>query len=653
MMTGRLIPNESRQKCSPRTIGEFWANKAKTEWSWNSLRWLSTATTPVLKTDLMLHQMIQKEWHNDPPKPNPTAEKTPPPTLDLSHLPTAPWTRLLTFTNLAPLSRSAPPNLTSVSTLPPSLPSVPAHAEVSLLVAALAAAGAHTITTAAGTYPLVIGANFQLSFHVHPALGVVVGEFQLHPVFQRVSKIPYPDVSLLGMMHAILHSRGDVRDPKTLPQNRHWELHDLPYEEWQTDTPFHPLSPSVSYGELRRLAHPDWHATAHKPETCPHLTRRNDEYGLHWLLYAPLPGVAPAVFPVALSLRSGMDDVFGALALAGGRGRGFWLSPRGGNILGTWAETEGRKVVYVPPGEHSVFPGHVTQRDLEVVGAVCAGRAGMGELAVGGEMRRALGGVEKDGEGMVVFGDVLEWGRGVVGGGWGAFKAWFDGLEGGRGRYFRGLAGVQAKMVGKWLDREVGGVEGGLGRRCELLFGGLMVLGAVPRGEEGGGGTDWGVEGVVGRFAGALSAMEGVSEGFECLLEGVGDGDEEAEMCMAMLRRHKHRRRLESLVGRPDSSLLDSGRPKLEHIRRQLGIAKGIVGRARSIREESDFFRAASSCDQRDNSDSASMETGTREQAVTDMLIWKAILMGMLFWTAPDNSAVLTSGIWESVVPIL
>lgn len=156
------------------------------------------------------------------------------------------------------------------------------------------------------------------------------------------------------------------------------------------------------------------------------------------------------------------------------------------------------------------------------------------------------------------------------------------------------MLGMQAKMVGRWMDREVGGVEEGLGRRCELLLGGLTVLGAVPRGkgevgEEGGGGVDWGVEGVVGRFAGASGTMENVLEEFEGLLEGVGDGDEEVEMCMAMLRTHKHRRRLESLVGRPDSDLPQTDRAKIEHIRRQLGIARGIVDRARSIREESDF----------------------------------------------------------------
>lgn len=588
-----------------------------------------------------------------PPKAKPNRRKNPSPyprPLPPPHRPLDPPPNLH---QPRPLSRSAPPNLTSVSTLPPSLPSVPAHAEVSLLVAALAAAGAHTITTAAGTYPLVIGTNFQLSFHVHAALGVVVGSFHLYPVFQRTHKIPYPDVSLVGMMHAILHSRGDVRDPATLPQNRRWELQDMPYEEWEGYDPFHALSPSVPFAELRRLSHPDWCGGAHAPETCKHIALRDDGWGLHWLLYAPLPGCVPAVFPVALSLSSGMDDVFGALAPAGGKG--FWLSPRGGNILGAWAEEGGKEVVYVPPGEHSVFPGYVTQRDLEMVGAVCAGKAGVGELAVRGEMRRALGGADKNGEGMVVFGDVLEWGRGVADGGWGAFSGWFDGLEGARGRYFRGLVGVQAKMVRRWLDREVGGMEGGLGRRCELLFGGLMVLGAVPRGkgeggEEGGGGVDWGVEGVVGRFAGALGTMENVLEEFEGLLEGVGDGDEEVEMCMAMLRTHKHRRRLESLVGRPDSDLPQTDRAKIEHIRRQLGIARGIVDRARSIREESDFFRPASPGEK---SDTPTEESGTRDQAVTDMLVWKAILMGMLFWTAPDNSAVLTSGIWESVVPIL
>lgn len=95
-----------------------------------------------------------------------------------------------------------------------------------------------------------------------------------------------------------------------------------------------------------------------------------------------------------------------------------------------------------------------------------------------------------------------------------------------------------------------------------------------------------GVEGVVGRFAGALGAMESVLGEFEGLLKPVGDGDEEVETCMAMLRAHKHRRRLESLVGRPDCSLPDSGRSKLEHIRRQLDIARGIVDRARATRED-------------------------------------------------------------------
>lgn len=652
-MPGPLMPSQSRQKCSPRAIGEFWANKTKTEWSWDALRWLSTATTPVLGTDPMLHLMLQEEWHNEahnPPKPNPAP---PPRTLDLSHLPTAPWTRLLAFTNLAPLSRSGPPHLTPTHTLPASLPSVPAHAEVSLLVAALVAAGAHTITVPASSapYPLLIGSNFQLSFHTHPTLGVV-GLFHIYPAFQRVSKVPQPDGSLLGVMHAILHSRGDVRDPETLPQNRRWDLHDMPYEEWEGYNPFQPLSPSVSFADLRRLSHPDWCGRAQAPDTCAHIAQRNDEYGLHWLLYAPLPKCIPAVFPVALSLRSGMDDVLGALALAARKG--FWLSPRGGNILGAWAETKGKEVVYVPAGGDGVFPGYVTQRDLEMVGAVWKGEAGVGELAVAGGMRRAL---EKDWEGMVVIGDVLDQGRGVVDAGWGAFRAWFDGLEGGRGRYFRGLVGVQAKMVGRWLDREVGGMEGGLRRRCELLFGGLMVLGAVPRGgeggEEGGRKTDWGVKGVVGRFARALGAMESVLEEFEGLVEGVGGGDEEVETCLAMLRTHKHRRRLESLVGRPDSDVTGTGRSRLKHIRRQLDIARGVVDRARSIKEESDFFRSASSGDQGDNSDAHATESKSRDQAVTDMLIWKAILMGMLFWTAPDNSAVLTSGIWESVVPIL
>lgn len=38
---------------------------------------------------------------------------------------------------------------------------------------------------------------------------------------------------------------------------------------------------------------------------------------------------------------------------------------------------------------------------------------------------------------------------------------------------------------------------------------------------------------------------------------------------------------------------------------------------------------------------------------IDDILIWRTILMGLLFWTAPDNTSLLNSGLWDQVIPLL
>ena len=46
------------------------------------------------------------------------------------------------------------------------------------------------------------------------------------------------------------------------------------------------------------------------------------------------------------------------------------------------------------------------------------------------------------------------------------------------------------------------------------------------------------------------------------------------------------------------------------------------------------------------------LERSDRE-VIKDILIWRCILIYILFSTAPDNSKILTSGTWEQVVPII
>ncbi|GAB1320248.1 hypothetical protein MFIFM68171_10458 [Madurella fahalii] len=38
---------------------------------------------------------------------------------------------------------------------------------------------------------------------------------------------------------------------------------------------------------------------------------------------------------------------------------------------------------------------------------------------------------------------------------------------------------------------------------------------------------------------------------------------------------------------------------------------------------------------------------------IDDVLVWRAILIAGLFWTASDSSGVLISGLWEHVVPVI
>ncbi|KAK4172780.1 hypothetical protein QBC36DRAFT_246864 [Triangularia setosa] len=46
-------------------------------------------------------------------------------------------------------------------------------------------------------------------------------------------------------------------------------------------------------------------------------------------------------------------------------------------------------------------------------------------------------------------------------------------------------------------------------------------------------------------------------------------------------------------------------------------------------------------------------ETRTEEEVLDDMLVWRATMVAALFWSAPDNSRILTSGLWNQIVPVL
>ena len=54
----------------------------------------------------------------------------------------------------------------------------------------------------------------------------------------------------------------------------------------------------------------------------------------------------------------------------------------------------------------------------------------------------------------------------------------------------------------------------------------------------------------------------------------------------------------------------------------------------------------------RNNKEGEQLERSDKE-IIKDVIIWRCILIYLLFWTAPDNSKILTSGLWEHVIPII
>lgn len=44
---------------------------------------------------------------------------------------------------------------------------------------------------------------------------------------------------------------------------------------------------------------------------------------------------------------------------------------------------------------------------------------------------------------------------------------------------------------------------------------------------------------------------------------------------------------------------------------------------------------------------------GESRETIDDMIIWRCILFALLFWTAPDSSDILSSGLWEHIIPIM
>ena len=583
-----------RRLCNKIAIGQ-WSKLTKTKWSWHDLTLQSTAKTPLLRSKRIL-KLLNDDKNGQQNPGNSEHAST-----DRSSNATsaATWLNFLQEINLEDLALSGKDKdiaETAADYLPSDLLAVPAYGEVGFIVAMAAAAGAYSWKfSAQSAYPVIIGEDFQFDFRQHPTLGTV-GAFSKYG--QRVLK-ESPIREYLAK--AIKHAKGEI-DIATL----------------------FPLKGYISPVSVNIVELPDFQdllKLTHRGDTCMGETRsdlcilpwdfdRRDEH-LLWLFVADTPEQPPAIFP------SGLIHVPNLLSILALNSK-FWA-----NENEAW---KGFDITVEMPR----LLGDLEWKDSFLL------FEGIGDSSD----HRQIFGYKDIYQGCI---KILYEPQ--------AFQAWFDSKPRSERQEFRQGVIIQLQQVDKLLqmkddrypdrEQEIRCSIVTLYRMTNALLG---VENAITNGSVGasipadkagaqrihpGDAPDnWNI--VVNRHSKMLTALRKLVN--ECLPSG--DMQEicqphEQERTVGLRR---HRDILQALLGYSPSFFsiqLNFGQiilflKSLDKLLRTLENAKEEVPLVRSDSE-----------------------------VIKDVVIWRCILIYLLFSTAPDNSELLSSGLWEHVIPII
>ena len=648
-----LSAGSGRRRCNEITIGR-WSKLTTRRWSWHDLMILSTAKTPLLRSDRILK--ILDDNKNAQPNPgNPAYGST-------DQFPNgasaASWLKFLQEINLDEISLEdlgKDKNIaeTPADYLPSDLIAVPAYGEVGLIVAMAAAAGAYSWKfNSQSPYPIIIGEDFQFDFRQHPTLGTV-GAFSRY--VQRVEK---SSVSRKYLAKAIEHARGNIDIATLFPLDKkvkeYLSLNEDPV--------------SVNVVELPDFQH--LLRGIHEQEECTTLTRgdlcnlptyfdRSDEH-LLWLFIAATPEHPPAIFPSDLIH---VPNLLSILAL----NSKFWGAEQ--------SIDETRRMPDLLNGLRWIdnFPENDPSADhQEIIGYV---NIYQGCIQMLYEPQ--------------------------------AFQAWFDSRGRSKRQVFRQGVLVQLQQLDKWLQKRDRKQE----IRCSIvdLY---RITNALLKAENAITNGSWGASAPADQ-AGAQRTNHG-DDSRQDTTSGQFNLDDEylgiivyrhsktltelrnlVEECLPkadlkdIIKRHKvetvdnfmrHSKLLRALTGISPSlfsSLLNFSHivVLLQTLRKLLEVWKNT--KKADLAKEEDHTKKEEHTMEEDHTkkeehtmeeDHTKKEEQTKKEQHTkkeelsersdrdiikDVLIWRCILIYLLFWTAPDNSKVLTSGTWEQVIPIL
>ncbi|VBB80278.1 Putative protein of unknown function [Podospora comata] len=619
----------------------------------------------------------------------------------------ATWLRFLSHVKLHRITfGTALVETTMADYLPADLVAAPAYAEIGFLIAAAAASGAHSMIftgSESSHYPVIIGDSFQLDFRQHPVLGIV-GVFSQHgqlsrlPLKEHNKKTNEPFASRpiwhdyrqsTKAIVAILHARGGVY---CWPQWNHRSrgcqlLNTITLRKW------------LPIGTTQSMHNIYWQ------ESC---RRFADGYGeLQWLLGADieLNGI-PSIFPGKLSRRN--PNLLSLLALH----HNFWCHSGGIRMDSSVSQSSRSTLVAFPEEvtvsmrgsessrlriclvtDTSVLPTDVTAKMIAGISKFIDGEdidqlrwsdefgfhfTEIQAMSLMSDVRLHLGNKSKEPQGdrpvthVVVRTPLFDVCQDLVFG-LDKFQARLDAMSALERQYLRALIYLQIKMLDYWF-LAVCGEYLPIARTLRLLVVTAILLDGetqVQHGEE---------EGVVvgshphrqwnhdivdsSPYPPPTAKHLNTLENLDSFLEATSDPNSHHLFPGV-------NRTMEKI--HPwgwDNSVVKALKNFLDKCHRNHGPRKGMVPGTRLGRGGSTTAQGSQA--QHDDGPEVETdgeglnyqppdrdiqfgesETRTFEEVLDDLLVWRALLVAALFWSAPDNSQVLKSGLWEQVIPVL
>ena len=603
-----LSAGSGRRRCNKIAIGR-WSKLTTRRWSWHDLTFLSTAKTPLLRSNSILKVLKDDDYGQQ--SPGNSGNVSPDQSSDGTSAAT--WLNFLQEINLedlAPSGNDENIKKTAADYLPSDFLAVPAYGEVGFIVAMAAAAGAYSWKfNSQSPYPVIIGEDFQFDFRQHPTLGTV-GAFSRY--VQRVVK---NSISRKYLAKAIQHAGGKIDIATLFPLDLYQDVKD---ELSLNESPV-----SVNIVEL-----PDFKALlrgTHREPACNmkggHLCRlpeyfdRSDEH-LLWLFIADTPEHPPAIFP------SGLIHVPNLLSILALNSK-FWAT------------------------EHKAWRSLDVTEEMPILFNGLSWRASS-QLIGPPPTHQQIFGYRDIYQGCI---QILYEPQ--------AFQAWFDSQARSKRKGFRQGVVIQLQQIDKWFrnsdsEQEIRCSITDLYRITNALLKAESAIkngsleGSAPADQAGGQPINSGdnpgqhtpngqsdpddeyLETVVNRHSKMLTRLRNLVN--ECLSKREFKKIIQLHKQETVKNFMKHSKIVQALVGISPSGF--SSLLNFSHIVVLLENLRKLLEAFENTKEEELLERSD-------------------KDIIKDVLIWRCILIYLLFWTAPDNSKILTSGSWEQVIPII